>query len=100
MAMVPHERSLVEKHKDKPFALLGVTIDPPSLAKQTAKDKDMNWRNWADPDEKIAGPWKVIGYPTIYLIDGKGIIRNFFPGKPDDQELEDAIEKLMKEAAG
>ena len=69
--MYPHERSLVERLKDKPFALLGVNSDR-DLAKirpRLASEK-ITWRSfWNGPKgtrDGIAGRFGVRAWPTIY----------------------------------
>ena len=96
MAMIPHERSLVTKYKDRPFALIGVECyDKRAAAKKFAEKKKINWRSFLDEKGNIANAWGVNGFPTIYLIDHEGVIREVDPwGK----ELDDAIERLVKKA--
>lgn len=76
--MLPHERSLVEKLKDRPFALVGVNSDPKEKLVQMVKDGTTNWRNFTNEQKngKISDAWGVRGWPTIYIIDAKGVIRH------------------------
>ncbi len=77
--MYPHERSLVKRLKDKPFALLGVNSDADrEVLKQVLADKNLTWRSFWDGGSTqgpIATRWNVQGWPTVYVIDHKGIIR-------------------------
>jgi hypothetical protein len=41
----------------------------------------------------------VSAYPTIFIIDHKGVIRNKFVGSPGADVLDKTIEGLLKEAA-
>ena len=71
--MYPHERSLVEEMKDKPFALIGINSDDLERAKQAVEKNQLNWRSfWAGP-EGTRGPiptaWRVRGWPTIVVLD-------------------------------
>ena len=100
--MYPHERSLVKKLGGKPFALVGVNSDKDKaeLKKAMAKE-NITWRSFFDGG-KIGGPiatrWAVQGWPTLYVIDHKGVIRHKHVGSPGDKVLDDEIEKLVKEA--
>jgi len=100
--MYPHERSLVEKLKDKPFALIGVNsdTDKEKLKKRMTEEK-ITWRSfWNGPDGTegpIAKAWNVHGWPTIYVLDAKGTIR--FKNLRGPQ-LEKAVEELLKEMEG
>jgi hypothetical protein len=97
--MYPHERSLVERYKDKPFALVGVNSDEDKeqLKKRIAEEK-ITWRSfWNGPqgtDGPIAKAWNVRGWPTIYVLDAKGVIR-FKHARGKD--LDEAIDQLLKE---
>lgn len=95
--MLPFERSLVEKWKGEPFALVGVNTDPPKTLSKYVKNGTITWRNFRD--EKVGGPisskWDIAGWPTIYIIDHKGVIRHVSQVKGD---LDMAITKLIKEA--
>lgn len=100
--MYPHERSLVEKLKDKPFVILGVNSDKDrDKVKKLAEDKTVTWRsfwNGGSTGGPISTDWSVQGWPTVYLIDHKGVIRYKNPQSKDTKGLDEAIEKLVKEA--
>jgi len=101
--MYPHERSLVKKMEGKPFALIGVNSDPDRDAlKEVLKKEEITWRSFWNGKEGTGGPisskWNVQGWPTLYVLDHKGIIRHKWLGSPGDKVMDDAIEKLVKEA--
>ena len=78
--MYPHERSLVKALSDKPFALIGVNSDKDRDAiKEIVKEKNITWRSFWNGKRGIEGPistkWNVSGWPTIYILDEKGVIR-------------------------
>ena len=78
MAQVPHERDLVERLKGQPFALLGVDCEPDKRHRpQVMARERMTWPNWFDGPGMgpIAGRYHVRGYPSVFVIDAKGIIR-------------------------
>ena len=104
--MYPHERSLVKRLEGKPFALLGVNSDTDKarLKKRLAAEK-ITWRSfWNGPkgtDGPIAKAWNVRSWPTVYVLDHKGVIR--YKG-PREKKLDEAVDTLLaereKEAAG
>lgn len=101
--MYPHERSLVKKLADKPFALLGVNSDKDlKELKETLEKEQITWRSFWNGEKGTGGPisaeWGVRGWPTLYLIDHKGVIRRKFVGSPGDKVLDAAIDKLVEEA--
>ena len=101
--MYPHERSLVETYKDRPFAILGVNSDADlaELAKVLEKER-ITWRSFTNGPEGTSGPistkWNVRGWPTLYLIDAEGIIRHSWLGGPPAAVLDAEIEKLVQAA--
>ena len=97
--MYPHERSLVKKLKDKPFALIGVNSDKDlETLRKVRVEKELTWRSFWNGPEGTSGPisqaWDVMGWPTIYILDGKGIIRD--RNKRND-EMEVAVMELLAE---
>ncbi len=97
--MYPHERSLVKKLAKRPFALLGVISDSSLLeVKEIKKNNDITWRSFFDgggTGGPIATRWGVRGWPTIFVIDHKGVIRH---RNLRGDRLEDAVMSLLKEA--
>jgi len=77
--LYPHDRSLVERLRGKPFALLGINCDAKREdVKAAMRDGQVTWRAWWDGDDTgspIHDRWNIRGWPTIYVLDGKGVIR-------------------------
>jgi len=98
--MYPHERSLVKDLANKPFALIGVNSDQDKAELKKAMEKEnITWRSFWDVTTSgpIATRWAVEGWPTLYVIDHKGVIRHKHVGSPGDKVLDAEIEKLIKE---
>ena len=100
--MYPHERSLVKRLADKPFALLGVNSDPKAKLRKAMKREDITWRSWWDGGNTqgpIATKWHVSGWPTIYILDHEGIIRHKnLRGEKMDKAI-DALLEAMENSA-
>jgi thiol-disulfide isomerase/thioredoxin len=99
MQMVPHERKLAERLKDRQFALVGVNGDGDrSVAKKVAEKEMMSWRSFWDGPQNGAGAiataWNIRHWPTIYILDSKGVIR--FKGVRE-AELDKAVDQLLAE---
>jgi spermidine/putrescine-binding protein len=99
--MYPHERSLVKKLQDKPFALIGVNSDKdPKALKETLEKEQITWRSFWNGEKGTGGPiseaWNVHGWPTLYLIDHKGVVR--YKNVRNPEAMEKAIDKLLEEA--
>lgn len=99
--MYPHERSLVKRLKDKPFALLGINSDPKSRVKAAIKRENITWRSFWDGGNTggpIATKWNVSGWPTIYVLDHKGVIRyKNVRGAAMDKAVDELLKKMEKE---
>ena len=94
--MIPHEREMVARLKDKPFALVSISADEKkeTLTKFLAKEK-MPWTHWWNGSEGgILEDWNVEGFPTVYVIDAKGVIRH---RNLRGEALEEAVNALIKE---
>jgi peroxiredoxin len=95
--MIPHEKQMVEKFKNKPFALVGVNSDGDrAVLQKIMKENGITWRSAVDGSTQgpIATRWNVHAWPTIYVLDAKGVIRY---RDLRDKPLEEAVEKLLKE---
>lgn len=98
--MIPHEKTMVKKLENEPFALIGINSDggrEPLL--KILKEQGITWRQAVDGDTSgpLATKWNVNGWPTIYVLDSKGVIRH---RDLRDDELEAAVVKLIQEAKG
>jgi peroxiredoxin len=95
--MYPHERSLVKRLADVPFALVGINSDSREKLKETIARENMTWRSFwdgGDTSGPIATRWNVSGWPTIYVLDKDGRIR--FKG-PRGAEMDAAVDSLLRE---
>jgi len=97
--MIPHSRDLVKKMKGKPFVFVSVSAD---AKKETLvnflKETEMPWTHWWNgPSGGIVEEFDIEAFPTIYLIDAKGVLREKIVGA-DNKKIEEVAEKLVKEA--
>ncbi|MFO0823787.1 MAG: TlpA disulfide reductase family protein [Gemmataceae bacterium] len=95
-AMIPHERELVKNLKDKPFVFISVSADADkdTLVKFLEKEP-MPWTHWwAGPKGAPIVDYRVQFYPTIYILDEKGVIRY---KHVREKAMDEAIDKLLKE---
>jgi thiol-disulfide isomerase/thioredoxin len=75
-SFLPQLQALAEKLKDRPFAIVGVNSDILAEYQAHRAQHPTPWRNFCD--ESSSGPistlWNIRHWPTLYLIDAKGII--------------------------
>jgi hypothetical protein len=103
--MYPHERSLVQRLADQPFALIGVNSDDDLDAlRPRLEAEQITWRSFWNGPKGTSGPisarWNVSGWPTIYVLDHKGVIRfKNVRGEAMDKAVDQLIEEMRSEAA-
>lgn len=98
------ERKLAAQFAGRPFAAVGVNVDPDrDAAKKVADGQKFAGRSfWAGPKGN-AGPipqtWNVTGWPTIYVLDHAGVIRSKnVRGRELDRLLETFVSKAEADA--
>jgi hypothetical protein len=96
--MYPHERSLVKRLEGKPFALIGVNSDEDrEQLKQVLVEQNITWRsfwNGGSSDGPISRRWQVEGWPSIWVIDARGVIRY---REVHGEEMDEAVDALLAE---
>jgi hypothetical protein len=103
--MYPHERSLVQRLADQPFALIGVNSDDDLDAlRPRLEAEQITWRSFWNGPKGTSGPisarWNVTGWPTIYVLDHKGVIRfKNVRGEAMDKAVDQLLEEMRSEAA-
>ncbi len=99
--MFPHERSLVKRLANQPFALIGVNSDRDrDVLKDVMKEKGITWRSFFDgggTGGPIATQWQVSGWPTIYIIDHEGVIQNI---GAREEKMDEVVDALLEKATG
>ncbi|MDG3002188.1 TlpA family protein disulfide reductase [Paludisphaera mucosa] len=81
LSLIRQEKDLAAAMKGRPFALVGVNGDAAedrAKVKETVAKEGITWRSfWAGgPDGAIPREWGVERWPTSYVIDVGGIIRD------------------------
>ena len=70
------------------------------MVKQVAVEQGLTWRSWWDGSTTgpIGTRWQIEGWPSLFLIDAKGVIR-YRPESlgTDTGLLERRVEQLLKE---
>ena len=101
MQEIPHLRALVERHKNDPFALVGInTDDDKDKYRKLAKAKKVNWRSaWAgSPGGEIPTAWSIQQYPSVFVLDAEGRIRHRdVRGKLLDRAVAELLAEMKEE---
>jgi thiol-disulfide isomerase/thioredoxin len=94
--MVPDERKLVARLAGKPFALVGINSDTDRAKLKAAVERErITWRSFRDgpAPSPIASAWNVHSWPTVYVLDRKGVIRY---RNVRGHDLEEAVDALLR----
>ncbi len=103
--MYPHERSLVKRLADEPFALIGVNSDrDKETLRARIAEENITWRSFWDgggTSGPIATAWNVSGWPTIYVLDHEGRIRfKDVRGEAMDRAVDQLLEEMKTPKEG
>jgi peroxiredoxin len=91
--LIPHERELVAKFADRPFAFIGVSADHDlaDLQEFLSKQK-LPWPNIFDEGNILVRAWEIEYFPSIFVIDQAGVIRY---RDVTGSKLEQAVSSLL-----
>ncbi len=96
---IPHIKELYKKYKNRNFEIIGISLDKKKeLVEKYISKEQIKWKMiysgkaWADD---IARYYKVNLIPSYWIIDRKGILRDFGIHLRDEHKLKQAIEKLL-----
>src|SRR5438132_1523643 len=94
--MIPYERSLVARLRNKPFALLGVNCDRRrDLADRFMAENAMSWPSWWNGGGAITRSYQADVLPAVFVLDAQGVIR--YKDLVEEQRLDEAVERLLHE---
>jgi thiol-disulfide isomerase/thioredoxin len=99
--MFPHTRAFLERYADEPFEVVGVNSDTQmDRLKLVIEKQKIRWRSFWNgpkgPRGPIAHEWAVDEWPTVCLLDTRGVIR-YRSAKMDIPEIDGEIQKLLAE---
>jgi hypothetical protein len=64
--------------------------------KAAVEKHKISWRSFRNGQFTIALDWNVRTWPTLFLIDHRGILRGKWKGDPGEKTLDKAIEDLVR----
>jgi thiol-disulfide isomerase/thioredoxin len=92
---------IYQRYRQKGVVVLGISIDEDGRSSVVPflKEHKTPYLVALDPKATVANRFRVEGLPTIYVVNGKGVIVTAIEGVPDDPtELSRAIEKALRKA--
>ncbi|MDT8366919.1 MAG: TlpA disulfide reductase family protein [bacterium] len=102
-AELPVIQKLSRTYREKGIEFVGVAIDGSPMKDALAaflKQEDYGFRALIDelnPDEsfKVSDPYGVAGTPTLYILDGDGVVKFARVGRASEEELEEIIKQIL-----
>lgn len=98
---MPHLQTLVKRHEDDPFVLIGINFNDDEAAyRKGLKDFKVSWLSaykGKTGNSKIVEAFNVQGFPTYYLIDADGrIVASGHNGQAYDKLIAELVAKAKK----
>ena len=88
---------LYTRDKDKGLAVLAVDVgDGKEIVESYAKNNALTFTMLADEKSKLFKQYHVFGFPTIFILDKNGIVREKIMGDIPIEKLEKLVEKQFK----
>ena len=100
----PENKKLWNRYRSDGFVLIGVddaefaSAAPVDRAREAVKRFELPYPVVVDYHFQIWNAYKNQVWPNMFLIDARGVIRYNHPGEGADNEIEHAIQGLLKEA--
>ena len=97
---IPELQKLHERYGKRGLELVGVSVDvdgSEDTIREFMSEFRMTYPIWRDPAERISAQFLVVGVPTTFLIDRRGILRwrKTGPIPPGDTTLTSALERAL-----
>jgi thiol-disulfide isomerase/thioredoxin len=99
--LYPFERTLIKRMAGRPFVFLGINSDPYDARERVRarmRQEQNTWRYWVDGawPGAIGATWNVQSWPTLYVLDARGIIRHKLVGSTEVAGLDTLVESLVE----
>ena len=92
---LPNVKRTYEEYKDQKFQIIGISLDRSQQPLEAFVEKEeLGWVHHWDQGGKIANQYGVTGIPSMFLLDGEGIIRKT---NLRGRALETSVAELVKE---
>ena len=97
---IPELERLWTAHEEEGLVVVGVSVDAvgdDSAIRAFAREFEMTYPIWRDPDERIQSLYMALGVPASYLIDRRGVLqwRHLGTVKPTDSSFTNALERAL-----
>jgi peroxiredoxin len=98
-AEMPHLKKFYEDYHSKDVVILGVnmtTIEKnPDNPQKFAKEEQLAFPIVLDREGAVMQTYRVVSYPTTYLLDSGGVVRETFHGPMDYDMMKKAVSRIQ-----
>jgi peroxiredoxin len=95
---MPHMQKFYEDYQSKDVVILGVNLTPteenPDAVPAFVEEQRLTFPIVLDSGGDVMLTYQVIAYPTTYLIDANGVIREKYRGAINYDIMKDAVAKI------
>jgi peroxiredoxin len=96
---MPHMQKFYEEHQSKDdVVILGVNLTPTEekldAIRTFVDDQGLTFPIVLDPDGDVMQTYQVMAYPTTYILDTKGVIREKFQGAINYDIMKEAVSQI------
>jgi hypothetical protein len=94
---IPHQKALVERLEDAPFAILGVNTDEDrDEYRRKVSDHGVTWRSaWQGSTQgPIPTQWGIDSYPSVFVLDAGHVLRHV---DARGEQLDRVVDELLAE---
>ncbi len=97
-AEMPTLDAYYQKHRDEGFTLLAINAgDPAELVHEFVKQYRLSLPVWLDPQNEASRVFRVMSYPSSFVIDRQGVVRLAWVGAITRNMLEKYVTPLIGE---
>lgn len=94
---MPHLAELHATHQDKGLAVIGLSSEEPEVLADFLEEFPQPYTIARDDDRASNRSYMVNAFPTLFLVDRKGVVRHVFIGVANLDEVDRAVESLLAE---
>jgi len=95
---MPHMQKFYDDYKDKDVVILGVNLTPTEknmdVVTNFVQEQQLTFPIVLDQEGEVTQAYKVVAYPTTYILDADGVIREKFQGAINYEVMEKAISSM------
>lgn len=95
-AEMPHMEKIYKKGEDTVVLAVNLTHTEESSgdAQAFAQEYQLSFPVVLDQDGSVSGRYRIVAYPTSYIIDSQGIIRDIYQGAINDETMSKALSRI------